>query len=578
MTFKLPHYPKGNFLDTEGQCNQNTLTEDWPSPWLYPPAASQAPNQGRPAATDETRKTPMQLAKLLKLLTFLAVLAFVMSAAAQQIRYEDFSQNLNLLDMNGTVHPDTWNGLAVLRLTDGHSESHPNQGVPASSLWFSVPQPLSSGFTSYFRFVIHNPLTCCAPGDGLAFVMQSASYTDASLCASGAQGTAIGYAPGGLGYTGIPNSVAIEFDTHQDAWDPNANHVALQSCGANPNNPVHDSGEYTICSNNHVTSCPFDVMGTTIPPLGVACGNGGCIDGIPVTVVVEYTGTSKTDPHHLYVYVDPLLIPGTHTPVANATAQVNVPGFMIEKEIPISPTANGVTALVGFTASQASNSQTTDLITWEFTPHTPTQITEPLMDNGDENQFNFGDHVYGVTYPPNSFQGTFYMTVNAMPIDATTFYNTRLKNNTLFNNEQCITYLSTGGNCIVYEVTCQDSMHNNVSCPNPNENQLIATRTTYSTTDPVNANNADYIKAPIGTNSWCSIFTSFQQNAFDPTTSGHGNNFSDFVATFKTAPGQDPACQTSGSARIMLKKPAPTNAASPASNSPQEPGPAGSNK
>ena len=260
----------------------------------------------------------MQLAKLLKLLTFLAVLAFVMSAAAQQIRYEDFSNDLtyNLLDRNGTATRGTWNGITVLRLTQGSSASRRAQGVQASSVWFQIPQPLSSGFTSYFRFVIHNPVNCCAPGDGLAFVMQSSSYTDASLCASGAQGTAIGNAPGGLGYTGIPNSVAIEFDTHLDAWDPNANHVALQSCGANPNNPVHDSGEYAICSNNHVTSCPLSVVGTTIPPLGVTCGDGGCIDGIPVTVVVEYTGTSQNDPNHLMVYVDPLLIPGTHTPVA----------------------------------------------------------------------------------------------------------------------------------------------------------------------------------------------------------------------------------------------------------------------
>ncbi len=526
----------------------------------------------------------MHLVKLSKLPILVVVLFLIASAAAQQIRYEDFSQNLNLLNMNGTVHSDTWNSLAVLRLTDGPSAKRPDQGVPASSVWFSIPQPLSSGFTSYFRFVIHNPVTCCAPGDGLAFVMQSASSTDASLCASGAQGTAISYAPGGLGYTGIPNSVAIELDTHQDAWDPNANHVALQSCGANPNNPVHDSGVYTICSNNQVTSCSFNVMGTAIPPLGVACGNGGCIDGIPVTVVVEYTGTSKTDPHHLYVYVDPLLIPGTHTPVANATPQIDVPGFMIEKEIPISPTAAGVTALVGLTASQASNSQTTDLIAWEFTPHTPTQIQQQIQNGGTETPFNFGDHVYGVTYPPPymNMDGT-QMTVNAIPVNQTDFYNMRLKNNTLFNNEQCVRYYSTGqDNCIFYEVTCQNAQNQNIPCPNPfdqNNNELpIATRTTYSTPDNVNAGNADYIKAPIGTNTWCSIFTSFQQNEIDPTTSGHGNNFSDFVATFKTGPGQDPACPPPGNSSNMFRKLPQTNAAAPASNSQQEPGPAGSNK
>lgn len=530
----------------------------------------------------------MQLAKLLKILTFLAVLALVMTASAQQIRYEDFSKNLNFLTMNGTAHTDTWNSLAVLRLTDGPGGS--GQSAPASSVWFSIPQPLPAGFTSYFKFVIHRPVACCTPGDGLAFVIQSAPNTDASLCGSGAQGTALGTALGGLGYTGIPNSIAIEFDTRQDAWDPNANHVAMQSCGTGPNTPVHESGSYNICSNNNVTSCLYKGnISTAIPPLGVACGNGGCVDGIPVTVVVEYTGTSKTDPHHLYVYVDPLLIPGTHAPVANATAQINVPGFTIENQIQIIQSA-AASALVGFTAS-GDNSQTTDLITWEFTPHTPIQITQQLNNNGMENEFDFGDHLYGVTYPANSFQGTFYMTVNAIPIGQADFYSMRLQNNTLFNNEQCVRYYSTGNsfdnngnegpNCIYYEVTCQDSMHNNAPCPNPMINNVevpIDTLTKYSTPDPVNAGNADYIKTPIGTNTWCSIFTSFQQNDIDPTTSGKGNNFSDFVATFKTAPGQDPQCPPPGNSSKLLRKLPQTNAAAPASNSQQEPGPAGANK
>jgi hypothetical protein len=208
-----------------------------------------------------------------------------------------------------------------------------------------------------------------------------------------------------------------------------------------------------------------------------------------------------------------------------------------------------------------------------------------IQNGGTETPFNFGDHVYGVTYPPPfmNTDGT-QMTVNAIPIDQTVFFNTRLKNNTLFNNEQCVRYFSTGdNNCIVYEVTCQNAQNQTIPCPNPfdhNNNELqIATRTSYSSPDNVNADNADYIKAPIGTNTWCSIFTSFQQDDIDPTTSGHGNNFSDFVATFKTSPGQDPACPPPpGNARNMFRKPPQINAAAPASNSHQESGPAGGNK
>ena len=46
------------------------------------------------------------------------------------------------------------------------------------------------------------------------------------------------------------------------------------------------------------------------------------------------------------------------------------------------------------------------------------------------------------------------MTVVATPVIADLFHNTRLVG-TPFVNEQCVVYLQTGGNCIVYSVTCQ---------------------------------------------------------------------------------------------------------------------------
>ncbi len=526
----------------------------------------------------------MHLAKLLKLLSFLTVLTLVMSASAQQIRFEDFSDPhafQTLLAKNGTVTQATWNSIGVMRLTDGSSNNRPS-GLTASSAWFNVPQPVTSGFTSYFKFLFHNPVQCCTPGDGLAFVIQNSSSTDSSFGATGGARTALGVGNGGLGYAGIPSSIAIEFDTAQDPWDPTANHVALQTCGVKTNTPVHLPGQYTIGQNHNVTSCLYsqNSISSAIPPLGVACGDGGCIDGIPVTVVVEYTGppsVNANDPYHLKIYVDPLLIPGTHTPVATATAQIDLKPFKLDQSLTFNNAAGA--AYVGFTAGYGANTQTTDVLAWEFTPHTPTLIQQMIQNGGSETEFDYGNHVYGVTYPPGFVNsGNIQMTVNAIPIDATTFFNTRLKNNTTFNNEQCITYLSTGGNCIVYEVTCQDMNHNNVSCPNPDENQLIDTRTTYATTDPVNAGNADYIKAPIGTNNWCSIFTTFQQDDIDPTTSGKGKDFSDFVATFKTGPGVDPMCPGSGNSSKLFRKLPQTNAAVPASSSQQEPGPAGANK
>jgi len=478
----------------------------------------------------------MQLAKLFRLPILVVVLVLVVSAGAQQIRFEDFS-SLQGLDLNGIAHPATWNEQHVLRLTDG---LRMNSNAYPSSVWFDTQQPLNMGFTTYFAFQIHRPAACCAPGDGFAFVMQNSSATD--YCGSGAGKTALGAPSGGVGYTGIENSIAVEFDTTQDAWDPNGNHTAIQSCGTLPNSPAHIVGSFPICGGKFdVSSClanPNGIdAGADLPHLGVVCGDNGCQDGAVHQVVIEYTGSSGDNAGNIKIYVDPPFINGTHTPQPNAVPQVSIP-FTVEQVISL----NNNAGYVGFTASQTNASQTTDLLIWEFTPHAPTQITQKINGQGMENQFDFGNHVYGVTYPKDfNNDQNISMTVDAIPIDKQTFFLQRLAG-TQFSNEQCVTYLDTGGNCVIYEVTCQNSMQQNVPCPNPQNNELIDTRSSYDTTDGVNGNNADYIKAPIGTNTWCSIFTGFQQSFADPTTSGKGKDFSDFVATFKPHGGTDPVC------------------------------------
>ena len=60
-----------------------------------------------------------------------------------------------------------------------------------------------------------------------------------------------------MGYAGINNNLAVEFDIHQDPWDPNASHVAVQSCGANTNTPVHQAGSYTIGTHQNVPNCLY---------------------------------------------------------------------------------------------------------------------------------------------------------------------------------------------------------------------------------------------------------------------------------------------------------------------------------
>jgi len=507
-----------------------------------------------------------------------AVLLWMASASAQQIRFfPDFTGYANL-QMNG-AHQATWNcgnfcmdrPQNVLRLTPGNLSTNSHQESATS--WFKMPQQVNLGFTTYFAFQIHNAGGCCNPGDGLAFVVQNSSSTDLSYGAIGHGVTAWGVSGGGMGYAGIPNSLAVEFDTFTNAWDPSSNHVAVQGCGTATNGPVHIPGTFTIGKNHDVTSCLVaaglnsNPCGSSspscVPHLGVTCANNTCADGSVHQVVIEYTPPASNGSGTLMVWIDQPFIPRTHTPCPNnritgcpvaAVTSINIPynldntnsstGILL---------AGGTSAWVGFTGSQTNVTQAEDVLAWEFTPHAPASIQQVIPPGGTEARYTFGANDAGVTY----FQGfvnhngcdfmqpdgvVCFMTVLATPTPRNVFYQRLV--GTPFSNEQCVVYLGTGGNCVVYSITCQNS--NGVfapSCPQSKPGTCtdgskdpgcIVFSTSFYTADGLTGTNADYLKAdPIGSNNWNTIFVSYDPNAFDGKTTGTGNTPSDFAATIK---------------------------------------------
>ena len=507
-----------------------------------------------------------------------AIAAFLLigAASAQQIHFfPDFSSVANVcqtpptpscpLQMNGSHQVKN-----VLRLTDGQ----PGE-PPESSTWFKIAQPVNSGFTTYFRFQIHNATECCGgPGDGLAFVIQNciqnvvgeclSSSTDGNYGARGKGLTAVGVGNGGLGYAGIRNSLAIEFDTAANAWDPKMNgnnHVAVQGCGLKANGPVHEPGTYTI-GDATVTSCLVGSSlnnSNSLPHLGVNCGEDSCADGTPHDVVIEYAPVNGV--FMLTVWVDPTFITGTHTPTSSSPKAINIAYNLDSTQNPTTGLAlakdakgNHTSAWVGFTAGQNDQPQQHDVLAWEFTSHTPqTQVQQQIPNGGMTATYSFGANDTQVTYFPTFVNhngcdfmqqnGVFCdMTVLATLIDRNTFHQTRLVG-TNFGNEQCVVYQGTGGNCVVYSITCQNSnaLTTNVPCPQSvtgtcnkiGDQGCIIFSTGYLTTDGITAVNADYLKAdPIGTNNWITIFLSFSPSASDPRTTGTGSTPSDFVATF----------------------------------------------
>src|SRR5271167_4667096 len=261
---------------------------------LFRSARSSVATMTQPGHISPQKEPHMRLRSVFKaVLAGVTVFLWIASASAQRIRYfPDFSSVANL-QMNGSAHQAnlrTPSGFVkVLRLTDGYpgvGATHPE----TAASWFTIQQPVNLGFTTYFKFQIHTAAICCSPADGFAFVIQNSSVT------------ALGNGSGGLGYAGIPNSLAVEFDTHLDVanLDPNANHVAVQSCGPSPNSAVHTVGNCQVGSG--ITS--------SIPILGVTCTSGPCTDGTPHEAVIEYDApVSGIGNGTLTVWIDQPFVP-----------------------------------------------------------------------------------------------------------------------------------------------------------------------------------------------------------------------------------------------------------------------------
>jgi uncharacterized repeat protein (TIGR02543 family) len=464
---------------------------------------------------------PKQTLLLVALLTSALLALPGRNASAQQITYYDFNTpqatpsqysyscspiavNTPLFCFNGTTgNPsfllDTFPASIDPILTDNPPVSgswYATQmtsaaGGQAASLWFSVPQVVANGFTSWFAFKFTPNGNSYATADGLAFVIQNsqgvhtASDPIAGCVATGAGPTALGTGGGCLSYGGIDNSLALEFDTYNNGagFDPddlggsnNDNHIALQNCGAGvPNSPVHYS--FTNASSQ-TENCQVSLGGpneSTVPtlvsnPQSSTPGNGTVTlaDGNVHQVVVVYNGPNElNNPNLLQVFIDPPYVSGTHTPTSSATPVISgTYNLATALNLLNSGTAND-SAYIGFTSATGSAFEEHELMAWTFTPHAPVQQTQPVNSSPTSpttTTFLFGTHNYSVTYPPNTVPAGTTMTVIATPITQAAF--DFIIGGTPFAGAMCQVYDDTGDNCIVYNVSCTNAGIP-VACPAP---------------------------------------------------------------------------------------------------------------
>ena len=97
-------------------------------------------------------------------------------------------------------------------------------------IWYTKePLQVDRGFSTEFDFMISSPGGAGGGADGFALIIHNSH-----------QNLEDGLSGGGIGYDGIPNCVAIEFDTF-DNDELSNNHISVQTKGREPNKSTLDA-------------------------------------------------------------------------------------------------------------------------------------------------------------------------------------------------------------------------------------------------------------------------------------------------------------------------------------------------
>ena len=191
-----------------------------------------------------------------------------------------------------------------LQLTDGGSGEN-------RSAWFSTEVPVTSFITDFYFQQLN------ANADGMTFTIQSEGPT------------ALGGSGGGLGYQGIPNSVAVKFDLFSNAGE-GPDSTGLYTDGASPTLPATD-----------MTSSGVNLH-----------------SGDAMWAHIVYNGTNLT-----------LTLTDTVTKAVFTEAfPINIPA-----------TVGGNTAYVGFTGGTGGSTAIQNVLAWDFVSPATQSVATPTF-------------------------------------------------------------------------------------------------------------------------------------------------------------------------------------------------------
>ncbi len=263
--------------------------------------------------------------------------------AQAKITYTDFSSTAGL-HLNGSAAAVNNGSGNVLRIT-------PASPYQDGSFYYATPVSLSSPFSTQFAFQFPQVSPNGAgSADGITFIIQNSSATDAAL---GFEGGAIGYGADDLGFfpsLGISNSLAIEIDTYRNSWDPATPHIAAMSCLTGYN------------SSHHGGKCANGTKAGSDPTIAINSALAtNVLDGKMHTLKVHYDMPSPGY-QNVTVTLD-------ENPVLQFTFDLATLGLDANDD-----------AYLGFTASTGGGFQDQDILNWYFSPDTiiaPVSSTAP---------------------------------------------------------------------------------------------------------------------------------------------------------------------------------------------------------
>ncbi|MGB2633869.1 MAG: L-type lectin-domain containing protein [Candidatus Acidiferrum sp.] len=245
----------------------------------------------------------------------------------------------------------------------------PNVQDQVGSAWYTNPAgststppvqtlSLAGGFTTTFTFQLSSPSqNSLGSADGIVFVVQNGSFSPSGP--GGIYAVAPSNGLGGqLGYTGLTNSVAVQFDSWYNGeygdtqavggGPSSADEISVQSCGANANTSDHGG-----CTFGRI-----DLSRLTL-------WNGGPLwiaDGNPHTATITYTAPTSTGSN---------CPPGSTPSTAGCGSLAITVDQQLVLTVPFSLSyLTGLDgagdAYPGFTAATGGGDQNQDILSWSF--------------------------------------------------------------------------------------------------------------------------------------------------------------------------------------------------------------------